>query len=212
MSPLLRDDLRLYLVTDEEENLLERTEAALRGGVTCVQLRMKNASPNHLLQMAKQCKQLCKTYHVPFIMNDNATTAKETQADALHIGQNDLTFQQARQIVGPTMPIGVSVQTVEQAIQAKKNGAAYIGVGAMFPTPSKQNALFVSLDLLEKIKSEVQIPIVAIGGINQHTIPTLLSYQLDGFALISAILSDKNPEKMARYFSQLLLYSTLEEK
>ncbi|MXQ53361.1 thiamine phosphate synthase [Shimazuella alba] len=197
---LLPDSLRLYLVTDEQVNLFSRTEAALRGGVTCVQLRMKQVSFETFLQTAKRFKQLCKQFQVPLIINDQVEIAKIIQADALHIGQTDLSFAAVRQWAGPTMPIGVSVHTVEQALQAEKDGAAYLGVGAMFSTPSKVDANLVSLKTLEKIKSLVRIPVVVIGGINQKTLSKVMPYQPDGVAIISAILSSPDPEQEARYF------------
>lgn len=194
----LPEDLCLYLVTDQQPQLFERVEAALRGGVTCVQLRMKQASYETFLTTAQKMKQLCRAYHVPFIVNDHAEIARMVQADGLHIGQKDLAYSDARQIVGPDLPIGVSVHTVEQAQRAEKEGAAYLGVGSLFPTSSKSDAEFVSLDTLKKIQAHVSIPIVVIGGINLKTLPKVLPYQPDGVALISAILSANDPEAAAK--------------
>ncbi len=200
----LPDNLRLYLVTDDRPQLLARTEAALRGGVTCVQLRMKHASFEAFLERAREMKQLCQTYQVPFIINDRAEIAKQIKADGLHIGQKDLAYSAARRIVGSHCPIGVSVHTVEQAIKAEKEGAAYLGVGSLFPTSSKSDADFVSLDTLKQIKEKVSIPIVVIGGINEKTLPSVMPYQPDGVAMISAILSSDDPEQAARHFRQQL--------
>lgn len=200
----LPDDLRLYLVTDEKPQLLKRVEAAIRGGVTCVQLRMKQASFNTFLKTAQSLKRLCQQYHVPLIINDHAEIAKRVRADGLHIGQDDLQYSSARQIVGPDCPIGVSVHTVEQAIQAEKEGAAYLGVGSLFPTPSKSDATTISFEVLQQIQRSVTIPIVVIGGINQHTFPKVRPYKPDGIAMISAILSADEPEEAARHFRRQL--------
>lgn len=196
----LPDDVRLYLVTDEKPQLLSRVEAALRGGVTCVQLRMKKASFDLFLKTAQEMKRLCQQYQVPLIINDCAEIAKQVRADGLHIGQKDLTFESARQQVGPACPIGVSVHTVEQAIQAEKAGAAYIGVGSLFPTSSKRDANLITRETLKQIQDQVKIPIVVIGGIHQHTLPDVLPYHPEGIAMISAILSSENPEQAARTF------------
>jgi len=200
----LPEDLRLYLVTDEKPNLLPRIEAALRGGVSCVQLRMKKASFDTFLKTAKELKQLCRKYKVPFIINDEAEIARLVQADGLHIGQTDLEYSLAREIVGRNCPIGVSVHTVSQAIKAEKEGATYLGVGSLFPTPSKNDAKYVSLQTLQEIQQRVTIPVVVIGGINQQTLPKVLPYQPEGVAMISAILSADDPEQAARYFRQQL--------
>lgn len=200
----LPEHLRLYLVTDEHPQLFERVEAALRGGVTCVQLRMKQASFETFLTTAQKMKQLCRAYHVPFIVNDHAEIARMVQADGLHIGQKDLAYSDARQIVGPDLPIGVSVHTVEQAIQAEQGGAAYLGVGSLFPTKSKSDAELVSLDTLKQIRENVSIPIVVIGGINLQTLPKVLPYQPDGVAIISAILSADDPEAATKRIREQL--------
>lgn len=194
----LPDDLKLYLITDEKPQLFARTEAALRGGVTCVQLRMKNASFETFRETAKALKRLCHKYHVPLIINDHAEIAKLVEADGLHIGQKDLSYRSARQILGSDQPIGVSVHTVEQAIKAEQEGAAYLGVGSLFPTVSKNDADFVSLATLRNIKQKVKIPIVVIGGINRQTLPEVIPYQPDGVAIISAILSADDSEQAAR--------------
>lgn len=194
----LPSDLRLYLVTDEKPHLLSRVEAALRGGVTCVQLRMKTASFDSFLKTAQEMKRLCQRYEVPLIINDRAEIAKLVQADGLHIGQKDLPYESARQQIGPNCPIGVSVHTVEQAIQAERTGAAYLGVGSLFPTSSKSDANFVTLKTFKQIQEQVNIPTVVIGGINQRTLPDVLPYRPDGVAMISAILSSDHPERAAR--------------
>lgn len=193
-------DLRLYLVTDEKPQLFERVEAALRGGVTCVQLRMKQAPFDFILETAKALKKRCQQYNVPFIINDHAEIAKRVGADGLHIGQDDLQYAAARQIVGSNCPIGVSVHTIAQAKEAEKAGAAYLGVGSLFPTDSKKDAQYVSLKTLQAIQQSVAIPVVVIGGINRYTLPKVLPYQPDGVAMISAILSADDPEQAARSF------------
>ncbi|TCS94836.1 thiamine phosphate synthase [Hazenella coriacea] len=200
----LRDRLQLYLVTDDQEDLYQRTEAAIRGGVTCVQLRMKKASSRQFLETGKRFKELCQKYQIPLVINDRADVALLAQADMLHIGQNDLSIQEARQIVGLDMPIGVSVHSVEEAVQAKQDGASYLGVGSMFPTSSKDDATIVSIKTLSSIREAVSLPIVLIGGINQKTLPALAPYIPDGVAIISGILSAPCPKSMASYFKKEL--------
>lgn len=200
----LRDSLRLYLVTDDQANLYQRTEAAIRGGVTCVQLRMKNASSRQFLEEAKLFKKLCRKYQIPFVINDRADMALLAQADMLHLGQQDLPLHEARKIVGLEMPIGVSVHTVEEAIQAEQDGASYLGIGSMFPTSSKDDATRVSIQTLSVIREAVSLPIVLIGGINQKTFPVLAPYIPDGVAIISGILSAPCPESTASYFKKEL--------
>jgi thiamine-phosphate pyrophosphorylase len=172
-------------------------EAALKGGVTCVQLRRKKASSRRLLEEARQLKALCTRYGVPFIVNDRPDIAVLSDADFLHVGQSDLSIRDAKMIVGD-MPIGVSVKTVAQAVQAEREGAAYLGVGAVFSTSSKDDAEVISFDTIKQIREAVSLPIVLIGGINEKTISQLKRDWFDGIAVISAILSAEDPERAAR--------------
>ncbi|SDX16557.1 thiamine-phosphate diphosphorylase [Marininema mesophilum] len=196
----MRNHLALYLVTDDQPDLLTRTEAALEGGVTCVQLRLKQADSGPFLHQARAMAQLCRNYNVPFIVNDRADIAHLSDADMLHIGQSDLPLREARSIVGSDMPIGVSAATVEEAKRAEEEGAAYLGVGSLFPTQSKVDATPIDPEMVRKIRDSVSLPIVLIGGINQSTLSdaeSLIRATADGIAIVSAILSTPDPREAA---------------
>ncbi|MBQ4212189.1 MAG: thiamine phosphate synthase, partial [Selenomonas sp.] len=169
--------LQLYAVTDSRwlngNSLAEVVEKALAGGVTCVQLREKHLPFDEFLRTAKEIKALCQNFHVPFIVDDNLDIALACDADGLHIGQNDIPAAKARQLLGPDKILGVSAQTAQQAVTACRDGADYLGVGAVFPTGTKTDAVEVPLDMLKTITAAVDIPVVAIGGINADNITQL---------------------------------------
>ena len=196
----MKVDYSLYLCTDRNllngKNFEESIELAIKGGVTIVQLREKNCSGREFLEIAKSVKKLTSNYNVPLIINDRIDIALAVDADGVHVGQDDLPCQTAREILGDKKIIGVSVATVEEAIQAEINGANYLGVGAMFKTSTKTDAEIVSLETLKKIRDSVKIPVVAIGGINKKTLPQIKNF-VDGIAVISAIISEENPEVAA---------------
>lgn len=185
--------MRLYAVTDrtyaKDNNLFEPVKAALCGGVTCVQLREKDLCEKEFLYEAKKLCALCKSYGVPFIINDNAKVAIKSGADGIHVGQSDMPAAQLRKIVGDDMIIGVSVHSLEEAQKAEKDGADYLGVGAMFKTESKADADNVSFETLKNICQNVSLPVVCIGGINAFNISLLGDCGADGAAMISAIFS-----------------------
>lgn len=191
-------DWRLYLVTDEREDDLRRIEAALRGGVTAVQLRKKRLAAQEFEAKAYQVQALCKKYQVPFIINDRVEIARRVVPDAVHIGQDDVSIQHAKQILAEDVLIGVSASTITEAIQAEQNGASYLGVGAIFPTQSKSDAKPVAMETVKAIREATSLPIVLIGGINAENISQIPKGVADGFAVISAILSSSNPEEAAR--------------
>ena len=188
--------LRLYAVTDRawvgRQTLPQQVEAALKGGATCVQLREKHLDDADMLAEAKTISALCRAYHVPFILNDNVPLAKLCGADGVHVGQDDLSAAEARRLLGPDKIIGVSAQTVEQAVLAEKRGADYLGVGAVFPTSSKDDATEVSYETLKAICQAVSIPVIAIGGITKDNVAELSGSGICGIAVISAIYSQKN--------------------
>jgi thiamine-phosphate pyrophosphorylase len=188
----------LYLVTDEREDDLVRVEAALRGGVTAVQLRKKRLSDWEFEEKAYQLQELCKKYQVPFIINDRVEIASRVCPDAVHIGQEDLSLPKTKKLLPKNTLIGVSVSNVEEARVAEQQGASYLGVGAIFPTTSKPDAKIVSLETVKAIRATSQLPIVLIGGIQENNISLLPKGLVDGFAVISAILSAADPEKAAR--------------
>ncbi len=192
----------LYAVTDRmwtgRQTLYEQVEDALRGGVTCVQLREKELDDEAFLKEAIEIKELCHEYHVPFFINDNVNVAIQCGADGIHVGQEDMAARAVRSMVGEDMMIGVSVHTVEEAMEAVKNGADCLGVGAMFSTSTKSDASVLPMKTLSDICHAVDIPVVAIGGLNRGNISKLVGTGVDGVALVSAIFAADNIEKECR--------------
>ena len=178
-------------VTDDalREGLLADTRAALEGGMTYVQMREKGdpMTEDELLTEALALKALCEEYGVPFVIDDDVELAKKCGADGVHVGQSDMACVEARKALGERKVVGVSAQTVEQAVQAEKDGADYLGVGAVFPTGSKDDADDVSHDTVQAICEAVSIPVIAIGGISKDNVGQLAGLGLDGIAVISAI-------------------------
>ena len=194
-----KKDLLLYAVTDRHwlngRTLHEVVKESLDGGVTFVQLREKQLDEEHFLQEAKDLKELCSEYHVPFVINDNVELAIEMDADGVHVGQSDMEAGDVRAKLGPDKIIGVSAQTVEQAVLAEKHGADYLGVGAVFPTGSKDDADDVSYETLKAICEAVSIPVIAIGGITQENVKELAGSGICGIAVISAIYAQQDIRK-----------------
>ena len=197
-----KKDLLLYAVTDRSwlngRTLYEQVEEALKGGVTFVQLREKNLDDTAFLQEAKEIKELCARFHVPFVINDNVDIAAEVDADGVHVGQSDMEAGDVRKKLGPDKIIGVSAQTVEQALRAQAHGADYLGVGAVFPTGSKADAVEVSHDTVREICRAVDIPVIAIGGITRENVIELKGTGICGIAVISAIFAQQDIEEAAR--------------
>lgn len=197
-----KKDLLLYAVTDRSwlngRTLYEQVEEALKGGVTFVQLREKNLDDTAFLQEAKEIKELCVRYNVPFVINDNVDIAAEIDADGVHVGQSDMEAGDVRKKLGPDKIIGVSAQTVEQALRAQAHGADYLGVGAVFPTGSKADAVEVSHDTVREICRAVDIPVIAIGGITRENVIELKGTGICGIAVISAIFGQQDIEEAAR--------------
>ena len=193
--------LLLYAVTDRSwlngETLYSQVEKALQGGATFIQLREKNLDQDHFMEEALELKKLCAAYHVPFVINDNVEIAAKMDADGVHVGQSDMEAQDVRAILGPDKILGVSAQTVEQAVLAEKHGADYLGVGAVFPTGSKDDADDVSYETLKAICGAVSIPVVAIGGITQENVAKLAGSGICGVAVISAIYAAKDVKAAA---------------
>jgi thiamine-phosphate pyrophosphorylase len=202
-------DYSLYLVTDRQllagKDLAATVEQAILGGATLVQLREKDASTRDFYQQAVLIKQITVKYHVPLIINDRADIALAVDADGLHIGQEDLPLHIARQIVGPEKLIGVSTTTLEQALAAEAAGADYLGIGAVFPTGTKSDADSVSLEELRAIKAKLRIPIVAIGGINETNINSVMAVGVDGAAVVSAIIARPDPLRAAAQLRELMV-------
>ena len=190
------ESLKLYLITDSEilkgRDFYKCIEEALKGGVTMLQLREKNASGKEFLEKAIKLRELTKKYNVKFIINDRVDIAMLCDADGVHVGQSDIGAKEVRKLIGEDKIIGVSARTVEEAMKAKEDGADYLGVGDMFGTTTKLDAKSVSIDTLKAIKLESKMPIVAIGGLKLTNINKLKETNIDGYAVISAILNKKD--------------------
>lgn len=201
-------DYSLYLVTDRsligERSLKNCVMDAVKGGTTIVQLREKDLSTLEFYNEAVELKELLNTNNIPLIINDRLDIALAVSADGLHIGQQDMPVTVARKLIGDNMLLGVSVYTVAEAIAAQNNGADYLGVGAMFPTSTKSDAITVTIDELAKIKKAVSIPVVAIGGITLSNAGSLLCTGIDGLSIISSILGKEDICAASKEFSTLI--------
>ena len=197
-----KEDLLLYGITDrywlDGRNLADDVALALKGGTTMLQLREKDLDEENFYKEAVEIKSLCERYKIPFIINDNVQLAVKVGADGVHVGQNDMVAQDVRALIGPDKILGVSTQTVEEAILAEKMGADYLGVGAVFPTGSKDDCWVLSHELCRDICSAVKIPVVAIGGITKDNIKMLKGLGFAGISVISAIFAQKNIEEACR--------------
>ena len=192
-------ELMLYAVTDRhwlgDDTLYDQVKKALVGGATFIQLREKNLDREDFLAEAIEIQKLCKEYGVPFVINDELSIAKDIDADGVQVGQSDMEAMDVRKLLGPDKILGVSAQTVEQAVIAEKHGADYLGVGAVFATGSKDDADDVSHETLKAICEAVSIPVIAIGGITKDNVAELSGSGICGVAVISAIFGQDNIQK-----------------
>ena len=195
-------DYSLYLVTDRElmaaASLEECVEQAIIGGCTAVQLREKTASSFAFYKTALRLRELTARLGVPLFINDRADIALAVDADGVHIGQDDLPCEAARRIAGADKIVGVSVSNLAEAMAAADMGADYLGVGAMFATGTKTNAALVGLDELRKIREKTNLPIVVIGGINKNTVPLFKGTGINGIAVVSAVVAQKDAAAAAQ--------------
>ncbi|MDE5563712.1 MAG: thiamine phosphate synthase [Oscillospiraceae bacterium] len=191
-----KKDLLLYAVTDRtwtgRQTLYEQVEAALQGGVTLVQLREKRLDEATFIREATEMKALCRQYHVPLIINDHVSVALKSGADGVHVGAEDMSVSEIRCLAGDDFIIGATAKTVEQAQRAEAEGADYLGVGAVFPSPTKTNAIRITTAQLREICNAVHIPAVAIGGISAENLYELAGGGMNGIAVVSAIFSAEN--------------------
>lgn len=191
-----KESLLLYAVTDRawigKQTLIEQVKDSLDGGATFIQLREKELDDGTFLDEARKMKSLCKEHNVPFVINDNIDIAIECDADGVHVGQSDMDALNVRKRLGKDKIIGVSAQTVEQAIIAQNSGADYLGVGAVFSTLTKLDADTVSFETLKQICDAVSIPVIAIGGIYDYNILKLSKSGIVGIAVVSAIFAQDN--------------------
>lgn len=188
-----KDMLLLYAVTDrswtQNQTLYEQVNAALKGGVTLVQLREKNLCEEDFIKSAIEIKELCHSYGVPLIINDNVDVALKSGADGVHVGIEDAPVAEIRKRVGNEFIIGATAKTIEQAVTAQNAGADYLGVGAVFPSPTKKAAVRITIQQLKSICSSVSIPAVAIGGITYDNVSEIKGGGMDGIAVVSAIFA-----------------------
>lgn len=198
----LKSALKLYLITDRRflkgRSLTESVEAAILGGVTIVQVREKDVSSRQFYDIAASVKQVTDYYKVPLIINDRIDIAQAVDAAGVHLGQSDLHMLDARRILGPGKIIGISAGNILEAAEAERNGADYLGIGAVYPTGSKNDADIVGLEGLRDVASSVAIPSVAIGGINSSNVREIFGAGVDGISVISAILDKEDIRKAAQ--------------
>lgn len=187
------ENLLLYAVTDHawtgRQTLYEQVEEALRGGVTMVQLREKELDEEHFVREAVKIRALCHRYNVPLIINDHVDVALKSGADGVHVGVRDMPVAEIRKMAGTDFIIGATAKTVEQAKRAEADGADYLGVGAVFPSPTKKNAVRITSEQLREICGCVSIPSVAIGGITLDNISRLAGGGMSGIAVVSALFA-----------------------
>ena len=191
-------DLSLYLVTDnsdDEEKFLKTIEEGIKGGVTVVQIREKTAETLDFYNLALKVKQITSKYNIPLIINDRVDVALAIDADGVHVGQSDMPCDITRRLIGEDKILGVSAATIEEAKKAQKDGADYIGTGAIFPTKTKDDAPKVTKKELKEIVESIDIPVVAIGGITLENANQLTDTGIAGLSVVSAIMSSDNPKK-----------------
>ena len=191
-------DLSLYLVTDnsdDEEKFLKTIEEAINGGVTVVQIREKTADTLDFYNLALKVKEITTKYNVPLIINDRVDVALAVDADGVHVGQSDMPCDITRELIGENKILGVSAATIDEAKKAEKGGADYIGTGAVFPTSTKDDAPSITKKDLKNIVDSINIPVVAIGGINIENAKELKNTGISGLSVVSAIMSADNPKK-----------------
>lgn len=197
-----KEMLMLYAVTDRawvgKQSLYEQIESAIKGGVTMVQLREKGLSKEDFLKEALEIKTLCHAYKIPLIINDDVDIALSCGADGVHVGMEDTPVAEIRKRTGKEFMIGATAKTVSQALEAQAAGADYLGVGAVFPSPTKRSAIRITKEQLKEICKAVEIPIVAIGGINKENMEVLKGTEVNGVALVSEIFSAIDIEQNAR--------------
>lgn len=200
-------DLLLYAVTDRSwlnvNRLADDVEQAIQGGATLIQLREKALSTRDFINTAEEIKEVTEKYHIPLIINDRLDVVLAVDAAGLHVGQGDMPAEVARRLLGKDKILGVSVTNVAEAIQAEREGADYLGAGAVFPTGTKSDAGFVERPELERIARSVGIPVVAIGGINETNTLLLKGTGIQGIAVVSAIFGKDSPRRAAAHLRRL---------
>ena len=202
-----RESMLLYAVTDRtwlgDATLAKQVGAAIKGGVTFIQFREKHLDKEAFIREAKEIREVCRNYQVPFVINDHADIAAAIDADGVHVGQKDIDALDARRMLGEDKIIGVTARTVEQALRAQEHGADYLGVGAVFQTDTKADAVEVKRDTVKAICEAVDIPVIAIGGIGEDNVLQLAGNGLCGIAVVSALFARPDIEQAARNLKRL---------
>ena len=195
-------DTNLYFITDStgftEEEFLQRTESALRGGVTLLQLREKDKTTREYIAMAEKVHAIARRYNVPLIIDDRVDVALAVDAEGVHVGQTDMPVFAARKLMGDGKIVGATAKTVPQALEALEQGADYLGVGAIYPTTTKVKTVLTSTETLQDICKAVSIPVNAIGGLNKDNIDILTGIPISGICIVSAVMKAADPEKAAK--------------
>lgn len=190
-----REKLKLYVITDRRlKDEIESTRQALEGGATSIQLRIKSAPTKEMIKIGKEIRKLTSEYDALYFVDDRLDVALATNADGVQLGHEDMPIPTAKEIA-PNLIIGASVYSLEEALNAEKEGADYLGAGAIFPTHTKLDVSVIGIDGLKKIRESIKIPVVAIGGINHENVKEVLKTGVDGVAIISAIIGAKNVRK-----------------
>lgn len=202
-------DYSLYLVTDRSlargRSTLEIVRAAVDGGATVVQLREKDCSTREFIEQALAIKDFLKDRAVPLIINDRLDVAQAVKADGVHLGQTDMPLKVAKKILGDSMIIGISAESLQDAVEAEKGGADYLGVSPIYATPTKTDtALPLGLEGLREIRKAVRIPLVGIGGLNRDNAAKVIRNGADGVAVVSAIVAADDPQKAADALRQII--------
>ena len=204
---LEKKQLLLYAITDRscigQRDFFQTIEQALQGGVTILQLREKNADRKALIETAKKVKRICEKFGVPLSVNDDYLAAAEAGADGVHIGIEDASVAEIRKYAGKDFIIGATAKTVGQAKRAEAESADYLGIGAVFPSPTKTNAVRITAEQFREIKASVSIPAVAIGGISMENLPQLSELKADGFAVISAVFGAEDVTKRCEMLKRI---------
>lgn len=209
-------DYTLYLCTDRDlmstDTIEEAVEKAVKGGCTVVQLREKECSSLEFYETALRVKRITDQYKIPLIINDRVDIALAVNADGVHVGQDDLPAASVRRILGDDKVIGVSAGSVREAVKAREDGADYLGVGAMHATSTKTDADVTTVEELKKIREMVDLPIVAIGGMNKQTLPELKGTGVSGIAVVSAVIAADDIEQAARELSEAVRSQKKQER
>lgn len=202
-------DYSVYLVTDQfnlsEDEFLNIIEESIKGGTTIVQIREKNSSTLDFYNLAVKVKKITDRYDIPLIINDRVDIAQAVDSAGVHLGQNDLPCTLAREILGSDKIVGISATTYDEAVKAQADGADYLGVGAIYPTSTKDDAGISTEEDLLKMKEDITIPIVAIGGVKESNTKEIIDkYEFDGVAVVSAIMLSDNPKQASCNFRDII--------